>query len=154
MSKETWHHIIPTSRWWLKWIKNPNTILLKQVEIHSPLHSAFWNAFPNEQLLEILENPINIKKKIKNSKEEELRELLKLNSFEKIYLPEIITDLEDFYWKEWRVWKIKDEKKLIKYYKGFFKEEKTPEAQLIKMYKIAKSSLKSDFKEKLLNIIN
>jgi hypothetical protein len=152
MDKETWHHIIPTSRWWLKWTNNDNTILLPQKNIHTPLHKAFGNALPNEQLLEVLRNPTN---KIKDQKKEELYDLLWITSYHKIYLPWVIADLDDFYWKDLRVWEINDEKKLIKYQENFFtKENDIVVKRLLRIYEINKQILMKEFSDKLLGIIN
>jgi len=149
-AKKTLHHIIPTSRGWKEERNSDNTIMLN-VKIHTWLHTVFWNALPNEQILEIINNPNN---NIKDSKKEELYELLGISSFHKIYLPELITDLNKIYNDQLRTWQIINLKKIKKIQELFFRKEKTTEDMILKMFEINKRSLDEEFKNKLLNIIN
>jgi hypothetical protein len=148
--KTTLHHIIPTSRWWEPTRNSKNTISL-DIKTHTWLHKVFWNAFPNEQLIEILENPKN---EIKNSKKEDLYKLLWISTFQEIYFPELITNLDDFYKKELRVWLIKNTNKIKNFQQNFFIKDKTTEDKLLKLYKINEQVLAEKFKKQLLNIIN
>lgn len=145
------HHIVPISRWWQKARNSNNTIYLK-TKIHFWLHTAFWNALPNEQIFEILKNPEN---KIQTSKREDLYELLWITSYHQIYLPKIIIiDLDKFYDKQLRTWQIKKLYKIKKNQKKIFLRRTTTEAKIKKIYRIARQTLSKDFSEKLLDIIN
>lgn len=149
--KQTFHHIVPTSRWWLKWVNNNNSILLEQVSKHAPLHAAFGNAFPDEQIIEIL----NIDtKKIKNSKKEDLLSLLETKKNEIFYFPWIITNLEDFYYKDYRTGQIYDVKKANHYQDIFFWAKTLTENRILEVLNISSSALIKDFKENILKIIS
>jgi len=150
MWKQTLHHIIPTSRWWKLEIYSDNVIALN-TKIHKWLHTTFWNATPNEQLIEILNNPSN---KLPKQKKEDLYEILWINSYDQIYLPEIIIDIDKFYSESLRTWKLQNRNKIKKFQEQFFKREKTTEDKLLKLFYIARKTLTEDFSKNILDIIN
>jgi len=151
MKKKTCHHIIPVSRWWLEDRQSSNTIYLTQ-KVHSALHLAFWNAFFNEQILEILKNPEN--KKLKNSKREDLIELLTLDLKGNIYMPELITNTDNFYNELLRTGHIQNRNKLIKFQKTFFRREKNPEDKIHKILSISEKTLVDSYKTELYDILS
>ncbi len=150
-NKKTCHHIIPTSRWWLEDRWSNNTIYLTQ-KVHSALHLAFGNAFPTEQILEILKNPKN--KKLKNSKKEDLFWLLTLDLNRNIYIPELIVNIDDFLDLDLRTGHVQNVNKITNFQKAFFRREKTPEEKIHKILSISSKVLVDSYKNELYNILN
>ena len=149
-NKKTCHHIIPTSRWWLEDRWSNNTIYLTQ-KVHSALHLAFGNAFVDEQIIEVLRNPKN---NLKNSKKEDLLWLLTSDLNKKIYIPELIVNIDNFLDLDLRTGHVKNSNKIIKFQEIFFRREKTPEDKIHKILSISSRVLVDSCKNDLYDILN